>query len=202
MSSCGPSPSCITRFVTDPLSVVKVLVPSVAIEIILHKQVWEKSSLRHLTLYLTMANVYWFATSFNFSFLETPLLCKVPESLDKSQKLDVGRHRFGWLNKIELAIGVVSLDIFCEWRKRILDHDGFVDVCLSTAVLAPAIICVAQGAFFLPKLQERCINEKTAANDNSCCSQKNCCRLYLGLEVAKVTGLAVAGLRFGKMLTV
>ena len=103
MASSGSSASCLSRFVTDPWSTVKVIVPSIAIEVILHKQVWEKASLRHLTLYLTMANVYWFATSFNVGFLETPLLCKVTDGLNKSQKLDIGRNRLGWLNKIEVS---------------------------------------------------------------------------------------------------
>ncbi|KAI7850843.1 hypothetical protein BDC45DRAFT_538799 [Circinella umbellata] len=206
MSTRGSSASCLTHFVTDPWSTVKVIVPSIAIEVILHKKVWEKASLRHLTLYLTMANVYWFATSFNVGFLETPLLCKVTDGLNKSQKLDLGRNRLGWLNKIELAIGVVTLDLFCEWRKRIIDHDGFVDAVLTTAVLAPAAISLAQGAYILPKLKECCLpSDKVptvSAGGDSCCSEKSCCRLYLGIEVAKVAGLAVAGLRFGKMLTV
>ncbi|KAI9492936.1 hypothetical protein BDB00DRAFT_957765 [Zychaea mexicana] len=200
------SPSCLTRFLTDPWSSAKVVVPSIAIEVVLHKKVWEKASLRHLTLYLTLANAYWFATSLNFNLFETPLLCQVP-SLDERQKVDVGRHRYGWLNKVELVVGVVTLDLFCEWRKRIIDRNGFVDLCLSSAVLAPALITVAQGAYFLPKLLDRCWNDKpattvTGVDNSSCCSEKTCCRAYIGIEAAKVVGLAVAGLRFGKMLTV
>ncbi|KAI8143389.1 hypothetical protein BJV82DRAFT_514819 [Fennellomyces sp. T-0311] len=194
------SPSCLTRFLTDPWSSLKVVIPSVAIEVVLHKKVWEKTSLRHLTLYLTILNVYWFANSLNFSFFETPLLCQVP-SLDQQQKLDVARHRLGWMNKLELVAGVVSLDLFCEWRKRIVDHDGFVDLCLSSAVLAPVIITAAQGGYFLPKLGDRCL-ESTNVSGVKCCPEKTCCRVYIGFEAVKVAGLAVAGLRFGKMLTI
>ena len=93
--------SCLSRFVTDPWSSLKVVIPSVAIEVVLHKKVWEKTSLRHLTLYLTMLNVYWFSSSLNFSFFETPLLCQVP-SLDQRQKGDLARHRLGLMNKLEV----------------------------------------------------------------------------------------------------
>lgn len=89
------------RFLEDPLAAVKVLVPTVAIEVILHKKFWQKSSLRDLTLYLAIVNTYWFATNLNLSFLETPLFIQSPQLTDQ-QKSDVSRDRFNWLNKIEV----------------------------------------------------------------------------------------------------
>lgn len=95
--------NCCVQFLEDPWSTVKVLVPTVAIEVILHKQVWQRTSLRDLTLYLALANTYWFATTLNLSFLETPLFLQSPH-LDDQQKLDCGRQRFNWLNKIEVNV--------------------------------------------------------------------------------------------------
>ena len=91
-----------TNLLDDPLGAVKVLVPSVAIEVLLHKNVWQKTSLRDLTLYLALVNTYWFATSLNLSFLETPLFMQSPH-LNDQQKEDCGRHRFSWLNKMEVS---------------------------------------------------------------------------------------------------
>lgn len=95
------SPSKVSKFLLDPWSTAKVVVPSAAIQLILHKTVISKTTLRELTLGLTLLNAIWFATTLNLSYLETPLLANVP-SLDEWQKLDVGRHRFSWINKIEV----------------------------------------------------------------------------------------------------
>lgn len=93
--------NCCAGFFEDSMSAVKVLVPSVAIEVILHKKLWQKTSLRDLTLYLAIVNTYWFATTLNLSFLETPLFLKSTHLSDE-QKLDCGRQRFNWLNKVEV----------------------------------------------------------------------------------------------------
>ncbi|KAF7720749.1 hypothetical protein EC973_006163 [Apophysomyces ossiformis] len=195
-----PESRCV-RFLADPWSAAKVALPAVAVEAVLHYKVWPKSSLRHLTLYLALINTYWFATTFNFSFLETPFLLEA-SNLNERQKADCGRHRFNWWNKMEILVGVVSLDLFCEWRKRILDNNGFVDWCLTTAIAAPAVATAAQAAYLLPKLNERAKRaEKTGESyDNVVFPQMH--RGYIGFEGLKVAGLAVAGLRFGKMLTV
>ncbi|CDS04464.1 hypothetical protein LRAMOSA07171 [Lichtheimia ramosa] len=193
--------SALSQFLTDPWSTLKVLAPSVAVEVILHKQVWQKASLRDLTLCLALVNAYWLGTTLNVSFFETPLLCQVP-GLDERQQAEIARHRYGWINKAELVIGVVSLDLYCEWRKRIMDHNGFVDLCLSKAVIAPVLISAVQSAYLLPKASECCRDRQIAGvRDNS--KQKcNIHRAYVGFEAAKLVGVAVAGLRFGKMLTV
>lgn len=98
--------NCCARFLEDPLSAVKVLVPSVAIEVLLHRKLWQKTSLRDLTLYLAIVNTYWFATTLNLSFLETPLFLQSPHLSDQ-QKLDCGRQRFNLLNKIEVCIYLI-----------------------------------------------------------------------------------------------
>lgn len=95
--------SAVSQFLTDPWSTLKVLAPSVAVEIILHKQVWQKASLRDLTLCLALVNAYWLGTTLNVSFFETPLLCQVP-GLDERQKGEITRHRYGFINKAEVSV--------------------------------------------------------------------------------------------------
>ncbi|GAA5802137.1 hypothetical protein EDC94DRAFT_659762 [Helicostylum pulchrum] len=196
MSSNPAFSNCCTRFLEDPLAAVKVLVPSVAIEVILHKKLWQKASLRDLTLYLAIVNTYWFATTLNLSFLESPL-CLQSNHLSEQQKLDCGRQRFNWLNKIEIAVGVLGLDLFCEWRKRIIDNNGYVDSWLSKAIWIPATVTVIQAAYLLPTLNRKA-KQVRPAND-TCLPKAH--RAYIGFETVKIVGLAVAGLRFGKMLT-
>jgi hypothetical protein len=111
--------NCCVQFLENPWSTLKVLVPSLAIEIILHKKVWEKTSLRDLTLYLALANTYWFATTLNLSFLETPLFLKT-SLLDEQQKLDCGRQRFNWLNKIEVHKHTRRKNLLLTYMIRLL----------------------------------------------------------------------------------
>lgn len=123
MSSNPAFSNCCTRFLEDPLAAVKVLVPSVAIEVILHKKLWQKASLRDLTLYLAIVNTYWFATTLNLSFLESPL-CLQSNHLSEQQKLDCGRQRFNWLNKIE----VYKIIIFIYSTSTYINY-FFLDCC-------------------------------------------------------------------------
>lgn len=87
--------------------------------------------------------------------------------------------------------------MFFEWRKRIIDNNGFVDGYLCKAVLIPAAVTAVQAAYLLPVLnkkakQPRAIDDPTFPKAH---------RAYIGFETVKIVGLAVAGLRFGKMLT-
>jgi hypothetical protein len=91
----------VSRFLLDPWSTAKVVLPSAAVQLVIHQTVLKKASLRELTLGLTLLNAIWFATTLNLSYIETPLLANVP-SLNEETKLDVGRHRFNWINKIEV----------------------------------------------------------------------------------------------------
>lgn len=94
------------------------------------------------------------------------------------------------------------MDLYCEWRKRIMDHNGFVDLCLSKAVIAPVLISAVQSAYLLPKASECCRDRQIAGVRDSSKQKCNIHRAYVGFEAAKLVGVAVAGLRFGKMLTV
>ncbi|KAI7907959.1 uncharacterized protein BX663DRAFT_482203 [Cokeromyces recurvatus] len=180
---------------------VKVLIPSVAIEVILHKQLWQRTSLRNLTLCLAGINAYWFATTLNWSFLETPFFLKSPHLSDQ-QKVGYRRQRFNWLNKIEIAVTVLGLDLYCEWRKRILDNNGYIDACLARSIWIPATVTAIQAVYLLPKLNKKSkeIPSSTQSNEKCASFPKAHCA-YIGFEAVKLTGLAVAGLRFGKMLT-
>lgn len=93
--------SKVSKFLLDPWSTAKVILPAAAIQVVLHNTVLKNASLRELTLGLSLLNAFWFATTLNLSYIETPLLANVP-SLDEWTKLDVGRHRFNWINKIEV----------------------------------------------------------------------------------------------------
>ena len=95
--------SKVSKFLLDPWSTVKVVLPAAAVQVVIHNTVLKKASLRELTLGLTLLNAFWFATTLNLSYIETPLLANVP-SLDDWTKLDVGRHRFNWINKIEVSL--------------------------------------------------------------------------------------------------
>ncbi|KAI7871621.1 hypothetical protein BDF14DRAFT_1762939 [Spinellus fusiger] len=199
------SENSLTRFLSSPWSSVKILVPALAVEVYLHNRVWPKHSLRQITLYLALINTYWFATTFNFSFLETPFLVGM-QSVDKQQNAYCGRHRFNWINKMELLVSVVGLDLFCEWRQRILDRNGFVDTFLSTAIAFPIVSMAVQGAYLLPRMNERARIIEPISNDKELYEKDRVFpsvhRAYIGFESLKVVGLAVAGIRFGKMLTI
>jgi hypothetical protein len=88
----------------DCLDIKKVLIPSVAIEVLLHYKVWEKTSLRKLTLGLALVNTYWLATTLNLSLLVSPLLLKEASKgeADAEKKLECGREHFNILNKLEV----------------------------------------------------------------------------------------------------
>ncbi|CEI86832.1 hypothetical protein RMCBS344292_01260 [Rhizopus microsporus] len=198
------SPSKVSKFLLDPWSTAKVVVPSAAIQLILHKTVISKTTLRELTLGLTLLNAIWFATTLNLSYLETPLLANVP-SLDEWQKLDVGRHRFSWINKIEAAVSLISLDMFLNWNGRIIKHNRFVDNALKAAVIAPVAITVIQSVYFLPRLNKRAAQVSRAEVTTKELWDRDPFFLkghrgYIALDTIKVSALAVAGLRFGLML--
>jgi hypothetical protein len=101
VTSLNNKQSKVSKFLLNPWSTVKVVLPAAAIQVVLHNTFIKKASLRELTLGLTLLNAFWFATTLNLSYIETPLLANVP-SLDEWTKLDVGRHRFNWINKIEV----------------------------------------------------------------------------------------------------
>lgn len=108
VTSLNNKQSKVSKFLLDPWSTVKVVLPAAAIQAVIHNTVLKKASLREVTLGLTLLNAFWFATTLNLSYIETPLLANVP-SLDEWTKLDVGRHRFNWINKIEVSRGEICV---------------------------------------------------------------------------------------------
>ncbi|GAB5588345.1 hypothetical protein Unana1_03245 [Umbelopsis nana] len=194
MSSSSDT-SCVSTFLLDPWSSAKIALPSVAIQAIIHRTVLEKLPIRTLTLWLSLVNTYWFASTLNQSFLDTPI--KQFVHVDKAQSFNIGRHLFSWLNKLEITLGVVSLDLYCVWRQKIIDRGGFVDKVLVAATLVPPAIVLFQSVYLLPALNDRAekVIKDIPLEPSSVHKQ------YIGFEVVKVVGLAVAGLRFGKLLT-
>jgi hypothetical protein len=89
------------------------------------------------------------------------------------------------------------LDLYCVWRQKIIDRGGYVDKVLVTAALVPPIIVMFQSAYLLPALNDRADRMIKGLPLESSTVHKQ----YIGFEAVKVVGLAVAGLRFGKLLT-
>ncbi|GAA5813925.1 hypothetical protein MFLAVUS_007414 [Mucor flavus] len=204
VTSLNNKQSKVSKFLLDPWSTAKVVLPAAAIQVVIHQTGLKKASLRELTLGLTLLNAIWFATTLNLSYIETPLLANVT-SLDEWTKLDVGRHRFSWINKIEAAASVIGLDLFLSWNQRILNHHGYVDNTLKAAIIAPVAITVIQSLYFLPRFNKRAAlvakGEATAQQlwDRDPFFLKGH-RAYIALDTLKISCLAVAGLRFGLML--
>ncbi|OBZ87014.1 hypothetical protein A0J61_04934 [Choanephora cucurbitarum] len=194
----------ISNFLLDPWGTAKVVLPSAALQVVLHQTVMKKASLRELTLGLTLLNAIWFATSLNLNFLETPLLANVP-SLDDWNKLDVGRHRFSLINKIEGAVSLLSLNVFLHWNERIVRHDGYVDNLLKAASLAPIAITVIHSVYLLPKFNRRAEEVAQGGPTAQELWEKDPFflkghRSYIAFDTIKISALAVAGLRYGLML--
>lgn len=91
------------------------------------------------------------------------------------------------------------MDLFCQWYKRIVDNNGYVDGYLAKAIWIPVTVTAIQAVYLLPKLNKKA-KQITGQNLNDNTLPKARC-IYTGFETAKIAGLAVAGLRFGKMLT-
>ncbi|KAG2176801.1 hypothetical protein INT44_007465 [Umbelopsis vinacea] len=188
--------SSVSNFLLDPWSPIKIALPSVAIQAVLHYTVLEKLPIRSLTLALSLVNTYWFASTLNQSFLDTPITL-LSSTDDKVHSANVGRLIFNWLNKLEIAVSVVSLDLYCVWRQKIIDRGGFIDKVLVATTLLPPAIVLLQSSYLLPTLNKRADKMIKGLPLEPSSVHKQ----YIGFEVAKVVGLAVAGLRFGKLLT-
>ncbi|KAI8882001.1 hypothetical protein K501DRAFT_286066 [Backusella circina FSU 941] len=136
------------------------------------------------------------------SYIETPLLANVP-SLDEWKKLDVGRHRFSWISKIEAVASILSASLYFNWHHRIVTNNGFIDSILKGAVLAPIIITTVQSIYFVPhflKLANSVDQGEVTAQALWSTSLFQRHRQYIALDTVKVTCLGLAGWRFGKML--
>ncbi|KAI8978041.1 hypothetical protein BDB01DRAFT_837484 [Pilobolus umbonatus] len=198
------TPSKLSNYLLDPWSTVTVLVPSAAIQVLLHKTVLKDASLRELTLGLTLINTFWFGITLATKFLETPLLANVP-SLNEWQKLDVGRHRFSLLNKVEIIGSIIGIDLFCTWTHRILKYDGYVSNLLKVAVIAPIATTAIQTLCILPGVNKRAVKVVKGEQTTRELWEKDPFflrghRAYITLETIKLSALAVAGLKFGTML--
>lgn len=121
----------------------------------------------------------WFGFVSAISFMEAPVKFTAP-SLTLAVGLDVGRHVFAVLNKVEIGFTLVSLLLLARggWPVRI--------ACLLTGV---AGIVALQTLWLLPALDVRalvCIGGGTPPP-----SQLHL--LYVALEAVKVIGLLVLG---------
>jgi hypothetical protein len=87
--------------------------------------------------------------------------------------------------------------LFCVWRERIIDSNGYVDSYLSKAIWVPAVVTAIQAVYLLPTLNKKA--KQIGQGNDTDFPQAH--RAYIGFEAVKIVGLAVAGLRFGKMLT-
>ncbi|KAH8555002.1 hypothetical protein BGW37DRAFT_219636 [Umbelopsis sp. PMI_123] len=194
MSTSNNSP--VSTFLLNPWSPAKIALPSVAIQAVMHYTVLEKLPIRTLTLWLSLVNTYWFASTLNQSFLDTPITLLTSVD-DKTHAANIGRLIFNWLNKLEITISIISLDLYCVWRQKVIDRGGFIDKILVGATLVPPAIVLFQSSYLLPALNKRA--EKML--EGKPLEPSTIHKQYIGFEAIKVVGLAVAGLRFGKLLT-
>jgi hypothetical protein len=120
----------------------------------------------------------WFGFVSAISFMEAPVKFTAP-SLTLAVGLDVGRHVFAVLNKVEIGFTLVSLLLLRGgWPARI--------ACLLTGV---AGLVALQTLWLLPALDVRAL----VYIDGGTPPPSQLHLLYVALEAAKVIGLFVLG---------
>lgn len=122
----------------------------------------------------------WAGLVLGISFLEAPVKFTAP-SLSRAVGLDVGRHVFAALNKVEIGFGVLGLGLWflAGFDPRV--QWGFAGV---------IVILVLQTAWLLPVLSEQA---QTIIQGGGGSSAGYTHVAYIFLEVAKVAGLLYIG---------
>ncbi|OZJ06253.1 hypothetical protein BZG36_00796 [Bifiguratus adelaidae] len=184
--------SSISRFLLDTSAPVKVLVPTLIIQAILHPRL-QKLDFKTLNLVLYTHHAVWFSVVTAIGFLEAPIKFEAP-TVTREQLLDVGRHVFSALNKAEVLLSVVGLDLFYIWRQHVNNMGLKVNKVMMTATLVPAALSLLwQAGYTLPRLMKRAgVQVKGKQVEES-----QVHLVHVVTEIIKLGGLAVAGLRYG-----
>ena len=96
-------------------------------------------------IYLPSVLLFWAGLLFGVSFLATPVKFQAP-SLSLPVALDVGRHTFLWLNKIEIGLALILAVLLWKGTKNLLVRLGGGAVVLWVA---------AKTLWALPVLDDR-----------------------------------------------
>lgn len=185
--------------IRDPYATLKVLAPGAAIQSIIHCKFWSNQSTRTLAVFLLAGTVGRLALNVHLSWIETPIIDRLP-CLTEDQKLVLNGYRRSLVNKMDLMSGLAILDVFYMYTQRVQ-----VPPCVTTVMVAPIAISVLQGMCFLPpyhrqvtRVHEGKISSADLWLDGSFVKRH---QLFVGLDLVKVSCLAVAGLRFGCQLS-
>lgn len=128
---------------------------------------------------LVATTLVWFGLTFGLSFIETPLKFQAP-GVTLAIGLEIGRLVFGVLNKIEIGLAVVTVALLIAVRPQ-----RPVVFLLGMVVVIVAI----QSVYLLPLLDERALQVIAGRN----LSETSHHRVYVALELAKLSCLAVGG---------
>lgn len=132
-----------------------------------------------LLLLLVLALFLWAGLVCGISFLEAPLKFTAP-GITVTLGVGIGRIVFHALNKVELALGVVTL--LCAGRLGVSSR-------IWTTLLVAVLILAAQTLWLLPALDARAVALQ-AGSPNPPSSQH---LTYIVLELGKLLGLLTSG---------
>ncbi|ORZ08652.1 hypothetical protein BCR42DRAFT_424626 [Absidia repens] len=191
----------VAKFLRDPYSTVKILLPTAAIQTVMHCKVWSDKSTRHLAIALLATTVGRFALNVHLGWIETPILNRLP-CLTDDQKIMLNDYRMSLISKMDLLSGLAVMDIFYIYSQRPMVN---VPPCVTTVMVAPVAISVLQGICLMPQSHRQVARvhegKSTSAdllNDASFVQRR---KIFVGLDFVKVSCLAIAGLRFGCQLS-
>ena len=128
---------------------------------------------------LTLVVLIWAGMVAGISFLEAWVKFRAP-SLSLTEGLDVGRHVFGALNLVEIALGACALALTVTGRPS--------RTVAAAAALAAAIVAL-QSVWLLPVLDAR-VDVLLAGGTPPSAPYHV---VYIGLEVVKLASLLTAG---------
>ncbi|UCF92417.1 MAG: DUF4149 domain-containing protein [Desulfobacterales bacterium] len=123
----------------------------------------------------------WLGMVLGISFLEAPVKFRAP-TLTRSVGLDVGRHVFGFFNKVEIALGVITLGLLLMIRP------SWPTVIPYTAVW---VIVILQSFWLMPFLDAR----TDLILQGQTPEKSNLHAVYVVLEVLKAGLLGYFGFR-------
>ena len=125
-------------------------------------------------------SLVWLGMILGISFLEAPVKFMAP-SVTLPVGLDIGRHVFGVFNKVEIGLSLATFGLFLMTRSGLR-----YGVLLAAAWSALAV----ESAWLLPVLDQRV----TIILEGQLPPATFHHRLYILLEIVKVTALAAYGL--------
>lgn len=177
------STSPLSRFLLSPYSGLQILLPAIAAQGLLQPFISTLSP-RALALLLTIHHTAWLASVGTIGFLETPVKFRAP-SLTQTAGIDVGRHVFSALNRVEIVAAVAGIGIARAWGGRLSASEYVV----------PAVLALQTG-FLLPALVRRA--DKIIKGETV--EKSSLHAIQVMTELVKLGALAMGVVRYGKYL--